>query len=107
MSDSAEQYDLVRTRTTVHEAETRLAYLRLRLKTGELIERRRLTLAMADMGHRVRDTLLSLPVRHAQILAAEVGVEGRALLTVLEGLVYSELNEVAEAAKAAREARPE
>jgi hypothetical protein len=103
MSDDLESYDLVRTRTTVHEAETQLAYLKLRMKTGELIDRHKLAAATAAMGHRHRDLLLNLPVRHAQQLAAEYGIPGRALLSALERLLYQELGEMAAAARAARQ----
>jgi len=103
MSGDGEQYDLVATRTAIHEAETQLAYLKLRVRTGELVDRRKLVAAMADMGHRHRDLLLTLPVRHAHVLAADAGVSGRALLTLLDRLVRRELFEIASEARADRE----
>jgi hypothetical protein len=98
MSDSPD-YDLVRTRTAIAEAETQLAYIKLRLRTGELVDRAKAVQAMAAMGHRHRDLLLNLPVRHANILAAECGVNGRALLATLEQLILTELREIAAAAR--------
>jgi hypothetical protein len=103
MSDDVDGYDLVKTRTAITEAETQLAYLKLRIRSGELLDRRKVTAGMADMGHRHRDLLLSLPARHAHILAADAGVSGRSLLAMLDRLVERELREIAAAGRALRE----
>jgi hypothetical protein len=102
MSDDPEPptYDLVRTRTQIAEAETQLAYIKLRQRTGELLDRGKVTRAMADMGHRHRDLLMNLPIRHANILAGDYGVNGRALLVALERMIYQELQEIAAEARA-------
>jgi hypothetical protein len=103
VSDEVADYDLVKTRTAVTEAETQLAFHKLRLRTGELLDRRKLLSAMASMGHRHRDLLLNLSVRHAHELANQAGVSGRAMLAVLDHMVYQELQEMAAAARAARD----
>lgn len=103
MSDDVADYDLVQTRTAVTEAETQLAFHKLRVRTGELVDRRKLLAAMAGMGHRHRDLLMNLSVRHAHQLANDAGVSGRAMLAVLDRLVYRELQEMAAAARASRD----
>jgi hypothetical protein len=104
MSDHVESatsgdFDLIKTRTAIHEAETQLAYLKLRLRTGELLDRKKVEAAMASVGRRHRDLLQALPVRHAHELAAECGVSGRAMLAALEDIVHDALCEIAAAAR--------
>jgi hypothetical protein len=99
MPDENDGYDLVKTRTAVAEAETQLAYIKLRQRTGELLDRGKVDRALTDMGRRHRDVLLNLPVRHASILAAAHGVNGRALLAALERMIYRELQEIAAEAR--------
>lgn len=106
MSDDTETYDLVKMRTAVHEAETQLAHLKLRVQTGELLDRHKLVREIASMGHRHRDLLLSLPVRHASIIAADVGVAPRLLLVAMDKLIRAELTGLAAGARQ-RQVNPE
>jgi hypothetical protein len=99
MSDNLEQYDLVKMRTSVHEAQSAFARLKLRVQMGELIDRHKLMLAMSAMGHRHRDLLQSLPIRHAPIIAAERGLNARALLVTMDKLIHRELSEIAALAR--------
>jgi hypothetical protein len=94
--------DLVQTRTSVHELETQLAYLKLRLRTGELLDKARIQNQLASIGRRHRDVLLGLPVRHAYDLASEYGISGRDMLAALDEIIHQELREMAAIARARR-----
>jgi hypothetical protein len=94
--------DLVQTRTSVHELETQLAYLKLRLRTGELLDKAKVQGQLATIGRRHRDVLLALPVRHAYDLASKYGVSGRDMLACLDRIIHQELREMAAIARARR-----
>jgi hypothetical protein len=82
---------LAAVRAELHWLAERQATLRLRIRRGELVERRRLTHAAMLLGHRHRDLILNAPVRWGAQLAAEHELDARALLRELDHILHAEL----------------
>lgn len=84
----------------MHWLAERQATLRLRIHRGELVDRWHLTSAAMRLGHRHRDLILNAPVRWSAQLAAEHGLEARALLRELDRIMHAELTAHAAVARA-------
>jgi hypothetical protein len=93
---------LVKVRAELHWLAERQATLRLRIRRGELVERRRMINAAMLLGHRHRDLIQAAPVRWGAQLAAQHGLEARALLGALDRILHAELTAHAAATRAAR-----
>lgn len=79
---------------TLIEAQTMA--LRLRIRRGEMINRRAAERIEAEVALRMRDAILSAPARHAAVLAAEVDVPPALMLSALEAVLRGMLERLAD-----------
>jgi hypothetical protein len=93
MADESETLMRVQTELTVTRAQHN--DLTFKIRQRELVDRRRVEALVFARARRIRDQMLTAPVRHAAVLAAEFGVPPAPLAHALGQIMRAALHDFA------------
>jgi hypothetical protein len=87
MSDAVDPADLARARSEAAVLAAQIGVKQLQIERKQLVKRVVIENKVAGFYGRIRDTILTVPDRHAAILAAEYGLDSHALNIALVAIL--------------------